>query len=619
MPFSLCTISLALFVLSSYLGHTLFFKLVGYPTTKDKLATLFLSSLLGFLFLVSGYAVIVKGISTVMIFPFGVLLAGIFYSFSPKVLFFSKEFILLIVLHFCWALYFNYTINISQDALFYSLITKSISLSPENYFLTNNLVSPSYQGTTPYHYGEMWATHLLLFFFKYHAVEIMTRIIYPFVSFLCILGMIASTHCALSLMSRAVYGTVLIFASATFYSLKTHSFIQGLNLYIFNITSEVFFKLLFILPLSFASAWWLKRRAEIGFVILFQLPFFSFVLSPAVYGGSFLTLLFLMQTKNLSPKRGITLILLLAAHVTGLFGFYVLAPSPDLTGWTFTQLYSYYWSNLSYSLITFRNILIGQPLFVLLSLLPCAGLFFLFHPTKNILKEYHVHLVLACGITFSGILAFACLFPVRDSIQLAQVAWIAVGFIFLLTVLASKPMLKSIYLSFIVLLTIVNIGFSIYSVSAYQTHYSSEFITRINASLKDKSLLKIGSIRKGSSLEDYFLYLQPILPFKDLPAFWGCIPMTRPRPILTDSLTKFRALDIEQESAFYEYMVKKKGRIWTLKSIDWEESFCAYTDSVHLDAILVEQGAPIPLCLRMNTAHTSIVDTLSGEELFILN
>src|SRR6185312_4345533 len=178
---TLASIGLLLFIISLFLG-LLFYNIKLNNTTK----TYFLNSFLGVFTLVCLYSYIIVGFKTINLLS-GLVLAYLCFKNGSRFKFDKlnvKElspllyiFLTVFILCGCYTL----PLSIEYDVRYYSKIAYSLrEFKQENFYHFYNQYNTLFNGTTPYHYFEMWLTSLITLPFSIKTVIALKYFTYPF-------------------------------------------------------------------------------------------------------------------------------------------------------------------------------------------------------------------------------------------------------------------------------------------------------------------------------------------------------------------------------------------------------------------------------------------------------
>ena len=614
MPLACLGVCFLLLLMSFLLGHFLYGRLLFRWTENDTLSTFFFTGFLGFGTLTVCYSLLFKGCSS-SLFPCFVLLFYMaikgYHFHLPR---FSNAFFPFALVFLVWVAYFNYVTQAHQDLLFYAILAKSLSIfREENYFLVHNLISASFSGYTPYHYGELWISNAISWASGIPHVQSLHFVVYSILSFFVWLGVSSLFAASFPSWKRLLIGFLVLFFTVNAYSFAQSFLPSGFPMYVFNLLEPAFFKTLFFQPMALAASWWIRRNKQMALLWLCQAPLCSFVTAPAIFGGILIWLLFLSFQKSQSQVELKSLWLIWLLHIVALLSVTTWNVSPKVMTWSMRDLIQFYLDRLSFSLHTFCNIVLGQALFVLFSSIPLLAAFFWIKP--NTISFHPLFLIVS--VPLAGIGAFALFFPVKDAVQLSYVSWIGIGFPLLLHLFSYVNAVpkRGVWLGVAGSISILFLQFPVKS--SLSDDYSVSYLKALSLHFQTEGIPKIGSIKKPVDLHSYSQHTHPIRNFAFLPHFVGCIPMTMPIQLDPDPITQFRSIEIGQESSFFSYLQEKKGTFWGLGKTEWEEACCTFVEEHQLDGIVVEKGADIPPCLSHQIKKT-LFDPVSGEKCLLL-
>jgi hypothetical protein len=608
------------FFLSFLFGHFLFGKLILQWTKSDEISRVFFSTLLGVGTFTVLYSLFFRGVFA-SLFPSFLILAFVGFKgvtlHLPKL---TKAWVPIVIVFSLWIIYFNFITLDTQDVMFYANLSKSLHFwKQENYFLINNIFSASFSGYTPYHYGEIWVTDAIANGISIPHVQALNHVVYPFLSFLAWLGISSLFPQTLSSWKRVTYALMVISVSF-FFSMPLFSFLQtlGIKSYVFDLTEESLYKTFYFQPMAIAAAWWLRKNAAISLLWLCQIPLFSFITTPAIFGGIFIWLAVLWYQGSMERKQMLLFYGIWLGHLLALLIIQTINGHTTVPGWTSHDLLHFYQENTFYSFVTMRNILVGQSLLLLLSALPVTFLFLLCTRNNDCFSKLNTSgFLLLFFVIVSGVFSYAVFFPVKDSIQMSYVSWIGIGYLLFLSFLVPYFRISDNWTWIGLACALGCFTLRLAHAGKTEPQHSDLYVSEIKHNLNPDFIPRIGSIRITEDLNAYALSAQPISSFLSIRNFIGCIPMSQPISLRNEGpITRFRGLEVAQESAFIAFVVARHGHFWELGEEEWKEACCDFVTTAGLDGIIVETGVKLPTCLK-NRAKKTISDPQSGEQLLL--
>jgi hypothetical protein len=399
--------------------------------------------------------------------------------------------------HFCGIQY----VLPAQDVTFFSKVAEYLNLSGnENVFTTYNLLDSKYNGTSPYHYFEIWLTAGFSRVFSILSLIAYLKLMIPVFLTIISIGIIAifkfffksnyfNLLLPLLLFSQAIYLSEFLTSIATF-SLHAFDGPKLLPIYLFITAFFVFYNV----------------NRTLSFIILLIIPLVSISTTAGIYSS--LTLFALYNwffKKNIITKTDSLLLLVL---IGTLFVF-------TLTFYFFTgiqekQLYSVI--NL-YSVIknlrTSINIIGATSLQIMY--LYCIyfivfSVFFFIQKIKSTPLTYIIGLLLL--IYFTSLTAWALLFQMMDSVQIFQnlvVPFINITIVYFSIIILFELRKKRSLLLFFILLISINTVLSAsknYNSQPYfynKESYSLAYINSIKKLVTESSINPLGVFLRSKS------------------------------------------------------------------------------------------------------------------------
>ena len=217
----------------------------------------------------------------------------------------------------------NHNTSIDNDIIFYTKIAENLGRTGlENIFHYYNNDYKDFNGTSPYHYFELWLSSLIFPFFKgiFSNIIILKYLIYTVLKTVLVLGLLSIVETIKKITLPDLLITVfLTFTSFLFLTeIGSNSWILYGN---FWLRPNLIMYFLFLIP---ALIYFNKKNYKEALFFLLCLPIVSIATAPAIFSGLILILL-LAVFFNAENKKVYYQMLLLTFLIIGfIFLFYFL-------------------------------------------------------------------------------------------------------------------------------------------------------------------------------------------------------------------------------------------------------------------------------------------------------
>lgn len=242
------------------------------------------------------------------------------YISIPHLLIFGCVFILVSILsHF-----YNYSISINNDMLFYANIGKNIGFNGgENVYHYYNAIIPEEcsNGTYPYHYFEFWFLSMLrTLFTEFAAIIVLKYLVYVYFKTYAVMGIVAVLR-ELNVKAKGIFVyPLVIFASLIPLDDFLNIFNAGWSYHFSIWTRPNFLTYIFVLiPFVLLI---MKRQMYVGFLFLLFLPSISTVTAPVVFVFLSITVLALKVFKLINKSEFWKLAIFVFLTAMGIMLFY---------------------------------------------------------------------------------------------------------------------------------------------------------------------------------------------------------------------------------------------------------------------------------------------------------
>jgi len=531
----------------------------------------------------------------------------------------------------------------------YSVDVQTMLLAgQENTYNVHNFLDAAYHGMTPYHYFELWIggvwskilPHLL-------PMYVFSLVVYPI---LCLLALIAGwmwldevkslTRRNRFLVFLCLFSAGLFFLSSRFihgsgfFQLLILSF-DDLNAFLVDVPKRaVVFSFLIAAILLIKNS-----KIKPGLIMLLALPVFSVDSIAAVFGGTFLYVLFAVRRKIISLSDGIfiyaayaifTILFFLIYKAFGNHAISLYSPS-DVIRQTF---------GLSAGQIAIPLLFAARALIATLALysfhlfmLGIRGRGFAVADCESPASNHPIVLLLFFMLV-SGLAGWALLFTYIDAIQFFSGFLTALQtFVLILCVsMSRKSLSKVILVGYLLITTSYNIYATYFPIDA-KLPYSETYLNEIS---KHKPASKVGiSIQAEEDFskqwaqrhvithslgDDYLIFTHQYIKPVEIGVFNVPDTSFRPRPrklpllnisVDFDSVDAHRNRIMKESSIFYRYYNQNRN-------LSIEEAQVRFIESHNIDWAILSKNVPVNKFLEPKIERT-ITDDVSGEKFLILN
>ncbi len=525
----------------------------------------------------------------------------------------------------------------------------------ENTYNVHSFLDTAYRGITPYHYFELWigaiwpklCSHVL-------SMYAFSLIVYPI---LCLLALIAGWMWLDEFRFSTLLSRFLVFLclfTAGWFLLSSR-FINGsgflkllvlsfddLNAFLMDVPKRaVVFSFLIGVILLIKNS-----KIMPAFILLMALPIFSVDSIAAVFGGTFLFVLYALRRKSISLGDGMFIYAAYGIFVALFFLIYkafgnhtisLYSPS-DVIHQTF---------GLSSGQIVIPFLFAVRALIATLALysfhlvlLAVRGRGFAEVGSGSPASDLNSILMLLFFMFLSGLAGWALLFSYIDAIQFFSGFLTALQtFILILCIpliwMNGKSFAKFLFVAYLLITTSYNIYATYFPLGA-KLPYSQIYLDEV---LKHKPASKVGiSIQAEEDFskqwaqrhvithslgDDYLIFMPQYIKPVEIGVF--SVPETpfRPRPKkipLLNISVDFDAIDahrnriMKESSIFYRYFNQVKNQN---PSIGIEEAQVRFIESHNIDWAILSKNVAVNKFLQSKIERT-ITDAVSGEKFLIL-
>lgn len=523
----------------------------------------------------------------------------------------------------------------------YSVDVRMLLTGQENTYNVHNFLDAAYHGMTPYHYFELWiggvwskiVPHVL-------PMHVFSLVVYPI---LCLLALIAGWMWLEEVGSSSPFRRVLVFLclfTAGWFFLSSR-FIHGsgflqllilsfddLNAFLVDVPKRaVVFSFLIAAILLIKNS-----KIKPGLIMLLALPVFSIDSIAAVFGGTFLYLLYAVRRKAISFSDGIFVYAVYAIFTVLFFLIYKAFGNHTISLYSPSDVIRQSFG-LSSGQIAIPFLFVARAFIASLALFS----FHLFWIVRSRASDHKSILTLLFFMFLSGLAGWALLFTYIDAIQFFSgflTAFQTFALILCITQIG-KSVSKIIFVAYLLITTSYNIYATYFPLHA-ELPYSQNYLNEIN---KYKPASRVGiSIQAEEDFskqwaqrhvithslgDDYLIFMAQYIKPVEIGVF--SVPATafRPRPKIIpllnisvdfDSVDAHRNRIMKESSIFYRYFNQLKKQN---PSISIEEAQVRFVESQNLDWAILTKNVPINKFLQ-NKIERTITDEVSGEKFLIL-
>lgn len=517
----------------------------------------------------------------------------------------------------------------------YSVDVQMLLTGQENTYNVHNLLDAAYHGMTPYHYFELWIGGVGSKIFP-HAIPmyVFSLVVYPI---LCLLALTAGWMWLEEVKSSSPFRRFLVFLclfTAGWFFLSSR-FIHGsgflqllilsfddLNAFLIDVPKRaVVFSFLIAAILLIKNS-----KIKPGLIMLLALPVFSVDSIAAVFGGTFLYVIYAVRRKTISLNDGIFIYAIYAIFTVLFFLIYKAFGNHTIS------LYSP--SDVIHQTFGQSSIVIPC-LFIVRGLIATLVLYsfhlLLFYKDRD--SNDNSIMMLLVLMFLSGLAGWALLFTYIDAIQFFS--GFLTAFQTFILILCITQFRKSLPKFILVAYLLITTGYNAYA-TYFPLHaklpYSPNYLNEI---AKYKPTSKVGiSIQAEEDFskqwaqrhvithslgDDYLIFMPQYIKPVEIGVF--SVPETpfRPRPkripILNisvdfDSVDAYRNRIMKESSIFYRYYNQNHD-------LSIEEAQVRFIESHNIDWAILSKNVSINKFLQPKIDRI-ITDDVSGEKFLIL-
>jgi|GEM_PF-2666082 len=402
---------------------------------NNNVKTYFFNSFLGFFTIICLYSYSIVGLKTINLLS-GIVLAYLCFKNNNRFKFDKLNYKDLAPILYIFPVVFilfgcsSYPTSIEHDVQFYSKVAYSLrEFKQENSYHFYNQYSVAFHGIMPYHYCEMWITSLLTLIFKVKSIIAIKYITYPFLISCTAFGVLGFVE-----KNRMLYFILFILLSTLpvyMVSIFNNGFTVYTDFWLRPNFIIYYFSLLALFFILIEKKWIMMN------LITVIIGTTSFIIIPSLYGSIFLFSLFLMYKKVFNKRMFILLnSILFAAGILMIILFSVFSPKANLlVSNSFVEIIFKslsIWKAVLYTIVT----LILETFFIIFICVLLNKYMIKNNGLKNIFLLVAFQLII-------GIVLFQAVNQLDNSYQFPYLAFSAVGFILIITILLILQNIKN--------------------------------------------------------------------------------------------------------------------------------------------------------------------------------